>query len=173
MTNADDMLAAAASRPDELAAPGLSPRPRRKVAVLSCMDTRIDLFPMLGIERGDAHIIRNAGGIVTEDALRSLIISHHLLGTEEFLIINHTDCGMLSFRDEDLQRRLEKQAGTSVVAPSHFHAFQDLERNVQRQVERVRSHPWIPRHIPVRGFVYDVKSGELREVPGGATTVAA
>ena len=147
--------------------------PARKVAVLACMDARLTVERILGLETGQAHIIRNAGGIATEDALRSLIISHHLLGTQEFLIINHTDCGMLTFTDEDLRNRLEKQTGTAVVAPVHFHAFTDLESNVRRQIERVRSHPWIPKQIPVRGFLYDVKTGRLREVRPVEKTVAA
>ena len=147
--------------------------PARKVAVVACMDARLTVEQVLGLNTGDAHIIRNAGGIVTEDALRSLIISHHLLGTQEFLIINHTDCGMLTFHDEELRRRLENETGTAVDAPVHFHAFSDLEDNVRRQIERVRSHPWIPQQIPVRGFVYDVKTGKLREVQRSAGAVAA
>ena len=119
---------------------------------------------MLGLKTGDAHIIRNAGGIVTEDALRSLIISHHLLNTEEFIIINHTDCGMLTFRDEELRDRLQRQSGTATVAPGHFYAFADVAENVRQQIQKVKSHPWIPGKIPVRGFVFDVKTGRLREV---------
>src|SRR5213079_3489271 len=94
MSNADEMMDVAASRPEELAAPGLSPRPRRKVAVLACMDTRLDLFPMLGLQRGDAHIIRNAGGLVTDDAIRSLSLSQRLLGTEEIVVVMHEGCGL-------------------------------------------------------------------------------
>ncbi len=105
--------------------------------------------------------------------MRSLLISHHLLGTQEFLIINHTDCGMLTFKDEDLRNRLEKQTGTAAFAPVHFLTFTDLESNVRRQIGRVRSHPWIPKHIPVRGFIYDVKPGRLHEVRPSAKTVAA
>src|SRR3970040_1262406 len=131
--------------------------PANKLAFVTCMDARMTVSQLLGLKTGEAHIIRNAGGIVTEDALRSLIISHHLLGTQEVLIINHTDCGMLTFKDEELRQRLEKETGTAVVAPVHFHAFGEVEENVRRQIERVRSHPWIPKHISVRGFVYDVK----------------
>jgi len=138
--------------------------PARKLAVVACMDARLTVEPMLGLKTGDAHIIRNAGGIVTEDALRSLIISHHLLGTQEFLIINHTDCGMLTFKDDELRGKLEQQTGTSAVAPIHFHSFSDLEANVHQQIQRVKSHPWVPKAIPVRGFVYDVKTGRLNEV---------
>ena len=138
--------------------------PARKLAVVACMDARLTVEEFLGLKTGDAHIIRNAGGIVTEDAIRSLIISHHLLGTEEFVIINHTDCGMLTFKDDELRARLQQQTGTATVAPEHFHAFSDLEENVRQQVQKAKSHPWVPGDIPVRGFVYDVKSGRLKEV---------
>lgn len=138
--------------------------PARKLAIVACMDARLSVEQFLGLKTGEAHIIRNAGGIVTDDALRSLIISHHLLGTEEFLIINHTDCGMLTFEDNALRRQLEEKTGTATVAPAHFHAFDNIAENVRRQVQRIKSHPWIPKHIPVRGFIYDVKSGRLSEV---------
>lgn len=138
--------------------------PARKLAVVACMDARLMVDQMLGLETGDAHIIRNAGGLVTDDALRSLIISHHLLGTEEFIIINHTDCGMLTFKDEELRTKLQQQTGTSTDAPAHFHAFTDVEENVRRQIENLKGHPWIPRQIPVRGFIYDVTTGSLSEV---------
>lgn len=138
--------------------------PARKLAVVACMDARLTVEQILGLKTGDAHIIRNAGGIVTEDAVRSLIISHHLLGTQEFVIINHTDCGMLTFKDEELRAKLQQTTGTATVAPVHFHAFSDLEENVRQQIQRVRSHPWVPKEIPVRGFIYDVKTGKLGEV---------
>ncbi len=173
MSTTDDLLKANERYAQSFKLGHLPMPPARKVAVLACMDARLTVEQFLGLETGQAHIIRNAGGIATEDALRSLLISHHLLGTQEFLIINHTDCGMLTFKDEDLRDRLEKQTGTAVVAPVHFHAFGDLESNVRRQIERVRSHPWIPRQIPVRGFIYDVKTGRLHEVQPSAKTVAA
>ncbi len=138
--------------------------PARKLAIVACMDARLTVEPALGLQTGDAHIIRNAGGIVTEDAIRSLIISHHLLGTQEFVIINHTDCGMLTFRDDELRERLQQSTGTATVTPTAFHAFKDLDANLRAQIQKVRTHPWVPRDIPVRGFVYDVKSGRLREV---------
>ena len=138
--------------------------PGRHLAIVACMDARLTVEEMLGLKTGDAHIIRNAGGVVTDDALRSLLISHYLLGTQEFMIINHTDCGMLTFKDEELRGRLEKETGTATVAPAHFHAFGDLEENVRRQIQKVRSHPWAPKQVPVRGFVFDVKTGSLREV---------
>lgn len=138
--------------------------PGRKLAVVACMDARVTVEELLGLKTGDAHIIRNAGGIATEDVLRSLIISHHLLGTQEFALIHHTECGMLTFKDEELRAKLQKQTGTATVAPSHFHAFSDLEDDVREQIQKVKSHPWIPEHIPVRGFIFDVKTGKLNEV---------
>jgi carbonic anhydrase len=142
----------------------LAVRPKRHLAVLACMDSRILFERCLGLHPGDAHMIRNAGGIATDDAIRSLIVSHHLLDTQEFIIINHTDCGLLRVREDELKKKLAEKMGTADGAPAHFHAFDDLEENVRQQVRRVKSHPWIPKHIPVRGFVYDVKTGALREV---------
>jgi carbonic anhydrase len=142
----------------------LSLPPARKLAVVACMDARLMVDQMLGLKPGDAHVIRNAGGIITEDALRSLILSHHLLGTQEFMIINHTDCGMLTFKDEDVREKLQQLTGTATVAPVHFYAFSDLEENIRRQAQKMKSHPWVPKDIPVRGFIYDVKTGRLREV---------
>jgi carbonic anhydrase len=144
----------------------LAVQPRRHVAVLACMDSRILFERCLGLHPGDAHMIRNAGGIATEDAIRSLIVSHHLLDTQEFIIINHTDCGLMRVKEDELKQKLTDKMGTSTGAPAHFHAFDDLEANVRQQVERVKTHPWIPRHIPVRGFIYDVKTGALNEVRG-------
>ena len=138
--------------------------PAKKLAVLACMDARLDVELILGLKPGDAHIVRNAGGIATEDALRSLIISHHLLGTQEFMVINHTDCGMLTFKDHELTERLKRETGGVGVVPSAFHSFTNLDQNVKEQVMKLRAHPWIPRQIPIRGFVYDVKTGKLREV---------
>jgi carbonic anhydrase len=138
--------------------------PARKLAVVACTDARLMVDQALGLKTGDAHVIRNAGGIVTEDAIRSLLISHYLLGTQEFAIINHTDCGMLTFKDEDLHSTLLQATGTAAVAPSHVHAFGDLQENVRQQIQKVKSHPWIPKDIPVRGFIYDVETGKLNEV---------
>jgi len=138
--------------------------PARKLAVVACMDARLTIEAMLGLKTGDAHIIRNAGGLITEDALRSLIISHYLLGTQEFMIINHTDCGMLTFKDAELQEKLQQATHTSAVNPAAFHAFSNPEKNVREQMQKVTSHPWVPKTIPVRGFIYDVKTGQLTEV---------
>ena len=142
----------------------LAVKPRRRVAVLACMDSRILFERCLGLKPGDAHMIRNAGGIATDDALRSLIVSHHLLETQEFIIINHTDCGLLKVKENELRTQLTEKMHASSSEPAHFYAFDDLEANLRQQVMRVKSHPWIPKHIPVRGFIYDVKTGKLAEV---------
>jgi carbonic anhydrase len=141
----------------------LTPRPARKLAVLTCMDTRLSIRT-LGLETGDAHIIRNAGGIVTDDTLRSLLVSHYLLGIEEIMIINHTDCGLMQISEQDLREKIQNRTGTAAIAPSFFHAFQDIEENVRHQIQKLRTHPWIPQTVAVRGFVYDVASGLLREI---------
>jgi len=141
----------------------LTPRPERKLAVLTCMDTRLSIRT-LGLKTGDAHIIRNAGGIVTEDTLRSLVVSHHLLGTEEIMVINHTDCGLMQTSEQDLRTRIQNRTGTAAVSPAFFYAFQNIEENVRHQLQKLRTHPWIPEKVAVRGFVYDVASGLLREI---------
>ncbi len=128
------------------------------------MDARLDVAQILGLKPGDAHVIRNAGGIATEDAMRSLIISHHILGTQEFMVINHADCGMLTFKDHDLTERLKRETGAMGVVPSAFHSFTNLDQNVREQVMKIRAHPWLPKQTPIRGFIYDVKTGRLKEV---------
>ena len=164
MSVTDEVLAANRQYAGKFNQGGLAMPPARKLAVLACMDARLTIEQFLGLKTGDAHIIRNAGGVATVDAVRSLIISHHLLGTQEFVVINHTDCGMLTFEDSELLSKLEQQTGTAAIAPVHFHAFKDVVENVRRQVARIKSHPYIPKHIPVRGFVYDVKTGKLEEI---------
>jgi carbonic anhydrase len=141
----------------------LTPRPERKLAVLTCMDTRLSIRT-LGLRTGDAHIIRNAGGIVTDDTLRSLLVSHHLLGTEEFMIVNHTDCGLMQTSEEELRTRIQNRAGTAAIAPAFFFAFRNIDENVRHQLQKLRTHPWIPETIVTRGFVYDVTTGLLREI---------
>jgi carbonic anhydrase len=128
------------------------------------MDYRINVEHVLGLKNGDANIIRNAGGLATGDALRSLIISTHLLGVEEIMVINHTECGMLKFEDAEFMHHLEYSSGIATVTPEAFYAFSNLEFNVNRQVQRIKSHPWIPDIVQVRGFIYDVNTGLLREV---------
>src|SRR3954465_11184101 len=141
----------------------LSPRPTRRLAVVTCMDTRLTK-QTLGLDDGDAHLIRNAGGIVAEDALRSLLVSHYLLGTEEFMVINHTDCGLMRSSEEELRSMIERHTGTACVSPERFYAFKKPEENVRKQLEKLKSHPWVRKEITVRGFVYDVKTGKLSEV---------
>jgi carbonic anhydrase len=130
--------------------------PSRKLAVVTCMDARLDPAKFLGLADGDAHVIRNAGGVVTEDTVRSLAISHHLLGTEQALIVAHTDCGLLTLKEEELQERL----GTDI----RFHAFRDLEQSVRDGVRRIRESPLLADHFGAHGLVYDVATGELRDV---------
>ena len=135
--------------------------PSRRLAVIACMDARINVFDVLGLGTGDAHIIRNAGGLATDDAIRSLVISQQLLGTEEVIVVEHTECGLLGFDDETIRRRIADQTGISVDMP--LHAFPDLESNLRAQVERIRSHPWI-KDAAVSGLVYEVETGRLRYV---------
>ena len=163
MANADDMLAVASSRSEELAAPGLSPRPRRKVAVLSCMDTRIDLYPMLGLERGDAHIVRNAGGLVTDDAIRSLAASQRLLGTDEVVVVMHEGCGLHGASEDDFAQAL---ADDGVLPNWRLGAFQDIEATLRQSLARLRTAPELTARDQIRGFIFDPETGRLREVAG-------
>ena len=164
MANADDMLAVATSRAEELAAPGLNPRPRRKVAVLACMDTRIDLFPMLGLERGDAHIIRNAGGLATDDAIRSLSASQRLLGTEEIVVVMHDDCGLHRASEDEFAQAL---AADGVLPTWRLGAFDDVEATLRHGLARLRSSRELTAREHVRGFIFDPETGVLREVQAG------
>ena len=165
MTTIDTVLGANQKYTDGFGQGGLPGRPTRlRLAVVTCMDCRLHVSKLLDLELGDAHIIRNAGGIVTEDVLRSLIVSCHIAETREVMIINNTKCGMLTFRDEDLAAELRQETGKVPVAPARFYAFTDLEENVRRQVHVVRSHPWIPEGTRARGFIYDVDTGRLAEV---------
>ncbi len=140
----------------------LSSIPRRKVAIISCMDARLDLSKILGLENGDAHIIRNAGGIITEDVIRSLLISQRLLKTEEIMVIHHTDCGMLKFNENDLKDRIQQETG---IRPQfELGAISNLEDDVRKSIFKIVSNPFIPRKDRVRGFIYDVKTGRIKEV---------
>jgi carbonic anhydrase len=160
MTNADEMLAVARSRAEQLAAPGLSPTPREKVAVLTCMDTRIDLFPMLGLERGDAHVIRNAGGLVTDDAIRSLSVSQRQLGTEEIVVVMHDGCGLHGASEDEFAQTL---AADGVLPTWRLGAFDDIEATLRRSLTRLRSSPELPARDHIRGFIFDPETGALRE----------
>jgi len=141
----------------------LSRRPARRLAVLACMDARLNVEQALGLAPGDAHIIRNAGAIVSDDALRSLVLSHHELGAREIMIVGHTECGVLGLDDRELRSRLEVQFGPARI-PQSFLGFPNLENSIREQMRQVRSHPWLRGRVLVRGFVYDVKTGMLREV---------
>jgi len=136
--------------------------PAKKVAVVACMDARLDPQALLGLEAGDAHVIRNAGGVITDDEIRSLAISQRLLGTEEIVLIHHTDCGMLTFGDDEFRRAIQDDTGIKPEWPAE--AFPDLDEDVKQSIARIRSSPFIPRKESVRGFVYDVETGKLREV---------
>ena len=145
------------------ASPGLLPGPpARQVAIVACMDARLNLYGLLGLSEGDAHVIRNAGGVVTEDVVRSLAISQRLLGTTEIMLIHHTDCGMLTFKDDEFRHQIEVETG---VRPEWAaEAFSDLDGDVRQNVARIKASPFIPHRDSVRGFVYEVETGRLREV---------
>lgn len=136
--------------------------PKSKAAVVTCMDARIETGRLLGLEEGDAHVIRNAGGVVTDDVLRSLLISQRLLGTEEILLIHHTECGMATFRDDDVKDAIAAETG--LRPPFALEAFADEEEDVRQSIRRIQACPFIPVRDKVRGFVYDVKTGRLNEV---------
>ena len=138
--------------------------PSKHLAVVACMDARLDVYAILGLHEGEAHVIRNAGGVVTDDVLRSLVISQRLLGTTEIVLIHHTDCGMLTFEDADLARKLEAETGEK--PPFAFHAFSDLETDVRDGMQKIKATPFIPMRANVRGFVFDVENGRLAEVAG-------
>jgi carbonic anhydrase len=136
--------------------------PARKLAVLACMDARLNPYALLGLREGDAHIIRNAGGVVTDDEIRSLAISQRLLGTEEIILIHHTDCGMLTFTDDEFKRSVQNDVGIKPEWAAE--AFADLDEDVRQSIARIQASPFIPRKDSVRGFVYEVETGRLREV---------
>jgi carbonic anhydrase len=161
MANADEMLAVAGSRAEELAAPGLSPVPRRHVAVLACMDTRIDLFPMLGLDRGDAHVIRNAGGLVTDDAIRSLSASQRLLGTDEIVVVMHHGCGLHGASEDEFAQTL---AADGSLPNWRLGAFEDIEMTLCHSLARLRSSAELPARDRIRGFIFDPETGALRDV---------
>ena len=140
----------------------LPARPAGKAAIVACMDARLDVARALGLREGDAHVIRNAGGVVTDDVIRSLVISQRLLGTEEIILVHHTDCGMTTFRDDDLKASIEAETG--LRPPFALEAFPDLEEDVRQSIRRIEASPFIPVRDKIRGFVYDVKTGLLNEV---------
>ena len=162
MSTTDDVLSNAEQYASSFDKGDLPMPPGRKLAVVACMDARLIPTKVLGLQEGDAHVIRNAGGVVTDDAIRSLAISQRLLGTEEIILIHHTDCGMLTFNDDDFKRSIQDETG---VKPSWAaEAFSDLDEDVRRSIARITASPFIPNKSSVRGFVYDVTDGSLREV---------
>jgi carbonic anhydrase len=136
--------------------------PSRQVAVLACMDARLNVYAILGLADGEAHVIRNAGGVVTDDEIRSLAISQRLLGTREIILIHHTDCGMLTFTDDVFKRSIQDETG--IKPPWSAEAFGDLAEDVRQSVARIKASPFIPHTDAVRGFVFDVGTGKLNEV---------
>src|ERR1700677_642900 len=145
--------------------PALGKRPTPKIAVVTCMDPRLsDLTGILGLPNGDLDVIRTGGPAVTEDVLSELVVSTRVLGTTEILLLNHTGCGFTTFTDDELNAKLAAETGESSPAPMRFFAYKEPEQNTREQIEKVRSHPWIAKEIPVRGFVFDMKTGLLSEV---------
>ena len=141
---------------------GLPLPPGKRIAIVACMDARLNLYGLLGLSEGDAHVIRNAGGVVTDDEIRSLSISQRLLGTEEIILIHHTDCGMLTFGDDDFRRQVQEETGIKPEWAAE--AFDDLENDVRQSIARIKASPFIPKRDRVRGFIYDVETGALQEV---------
>jgi carbonic anhydrase len=162
MTATDELLAANESYAASFDKGGLPLPPGRKVAIVACMDARLNVYGALGLSEGDAHVIRNAGGVVTDDEIRSLAISQRLLGTEEIILIHHTDCGMLTFTDDEFRNSIEQETGIKPEWAAE--AFSNLEADVRQSIARINASPFIPRKESVRGFVYEVETGRLREV---------
>ena len=162
MSQTDELLKNNEAYAEKFDKGGLPLPPARKVAVVACMDARLNPSSALGLEEGDAHVIRNAGGVITDDEIRSLAISQRLLGTEEIILIHHTDCGMLTFKDDEFRQQIQEETG---IKPDWAaEAFADLDTDVKQSVARVKSSPFLPHTDSVRGFVYEVETGRLREV---------
>ncbi|OLF17323.1 beta-class carbonic anhydrase [Actinophytocola xanthii] len=161
MSVTDELLANNAAYAERFTGPLPLP-PAKHVAVVACMDARINVYGVLGLQEGDAHVIRNAGGVVTEDEIRSLTISQRLLGTEEIILIHHTDCGMLTFTDDQFRQAIQDEVGVKPTWAAE--AFADLETDVRQSIARIRTSPFIPRKDSIRGFVFDVATGRLTEV---------
>jgi carbonic anhydrase len=162
MTVTDELLENAKAYEAEFASGDLPLPPAKQIAILACMDARLNPYGLLGLSEGDAHVIRNAGGVVTDDEIRSLAISQRLLGTKEIVLIHHTDCGMLTFTDDDFKRQVQDDTGIKPEWAAE--AFADLDEDVRQSIARIKASPFIPVKDSVRGFVYDVHSGALREV---------
>jgi carbonic anhydrase len=162
MSATDELLQRANASAASFSPSDIPVAPRRRVAIVACMDARINLYRVFGLSDGDAHMIRNAGGIVTDDVIRSLAISQRLLGTEEVILVHHTDCGMLSLTDEGFAAQLEQDTG--LRPPWTAGAFSDLEADVRGSMARIKADPFLPHRSSIRGFVYDVATGQLSEV---------
>jgi len=162
MSVTDQLLDNNAAYAASFAAGDLPMPPAKQLAVVACMDARLNVHGLLGLREGDAHVIRNAGGVVSDDAIRSLLISQRLLGTREIVLIHHTDCGMLTFGDDDVKAAVE--ADTGLRPPFALEAFRDLDDDVRQSIRRIEASPFVPNKDSIRGFVYDVATGKLREV---------
>jgi carbonic anhydrase len=162
MSTTDDLLQNSKAYAEQFDKGDLPLPPAKRVAVVACMDARLDPARVLGLDEGDAHVIRNAGGVVTDDEIRSLSISQHLLGTEEIILIHHTDCGMLTFGDDQFANQLEEATGQRPAWDAR--SFTDLDGDLRDSIRRIKDSPFIPRTDSVRGFVYEVETGKLREV---------
>src|SRR5919107_317715 len=170
MSTTDDLLRNAQSYAANFDKGDLPLPPGRKIAILACMDARLNPYGLLGLQEGDAHVIRNAGGVVTEDEIRSLAISQRLLGTEEIILIHHTDCGMLTFTDDEFKRSVQDETGIKPEWAAE--AFSDLDEDVRQSIARIKASPFIPRKDAIRGFVYEIQTGQLREVQPAEAAVA-
>jgi carbonic anhydrase len=162
MTTTDQLLANNRRYAASFSKGALPMPPSKRIAVVACMDARLETGVLLGLEEGDAHVIRNAGGVVTDDVIRSLTISQRLLGTREIMLIHHTDCGMLTFADAELKEAIRKETG--LRPPFALEAFTDVDEDVRQSLARVQASPFVPHKDRVRGFVYEVETGRLREV---------
>ena len=162
MSSTDDVLANNEAYAASFDKADLPLPPARKLAVVACMDARVNVYGALGLQEGEAHVIRNAGGVISDDVIRSLAISQRLLGTEEIVLIHHTDCGMLTFTDDEFKAAIEKDTG---IRPGWAaEAFPDLDGDVRQSIARIKASPFVPNKDAVRGFVYEIESGRLREV---------
>ena len=161
MTVTDEYLANNAQYASNFKGPLPMP-PSKHVAVVACMDARLDVYRILGLNEGETHVIRNAGGVVTDDVIRSLTISQRLLGTEEVILIHHSDCGMLTFTDDDFKRAIQEETG--VKPPWAAEAFRDPAEDVRQSLRRIENSPFVNKHVSLRGFVFDVATGKLEEV---------
>jgi carbonic anhydrase len=162
MSATDELLQNNAAYAESFDKGDLALPPAKGVAVVACMDARLNIYGMLGLQEGDAHVIQNAGGVITDDEIRSLAISQRLLGTCEIVLVHHTDCGMLTFADDEVKAQIQDDVG--IKPPFPLESFTDLEEDVRQSIARIQASPFIPNKDSVRGFVYEVETGRLREV---------